>query len=277
MLAEELSELLGQPVNPNRENVLVRCPMHDDRTPSMSINLRKGVFYCWGCGKAGGLRTLAKFLGGELDDADLAIGSVRYEPEPDPVDFMPKLKEFGVDRKVISDYIVAKDIDWPTVHHFNFKTDDRGNLVMPYFDGDRVVGLRYRALDGAKWYESGSERIIYNVNEVRGQKQVILCEGESDTHAMWTYMDRTWGTGLGLSIAVGGVPGAMSSVDTWELYGLDLLWAERVLIAFDNDDAGRKGFERAQTVLGSKAEPLFPPEEFNDWSDAIRGGASVLV
>src|SRR5690554_5144120 len=30
------------------------CPFHDDRNPSLSVNLTDGRFYCHGCGASGG-------------------------------------------------------------------------------------------------------------------------------------------------------------------------------------------------------------------------------
>src|SRR5438552_7651592 len=38
----------------------VTCPFHNDRTPSLSVDLKKGFFYCFGCGVKG--RGRAKFL-----------------------------------------------------------------------------------------------------------------------------------------------------------------------------------------------------------------------
>jgi putative DNA primase/helicase len=38
----------------NRRNVLVNCPFHNDKTPSLSIDTESGLFYCHGCGAAGG-------------------------------------------------------------------------------------------------------------------------------------------------------------------------------------------------------------------------------
>jgi hypothetical protein len=32
---------------------MVKCPFHDDRVASMSINLNKGLYYCHACGKGG--------------------------------------------------------------------------------------------------------------------------------------------------------------------------------------------------------------------------------
>jgi DNA primase len=34
--------------------IMVNCCFHDDRTPSLSINLDKGWFKCFGCGSKGG-------------------------------------------------------------------------------------------------------------------------------------------------------------------------------------------------------------------------------
>jgi hypothetical protein len=38
----------------NRGHVLVHCCFHDDRTPSLSIDLTDGWFNCFGCGTKGG-------------------------------------------------------------------------------------------------------------------------------------------------------------------------------------------------------------------------------
>lgn len=47
-----------QPVLTGRENlnsdeVMVKCPFHDDKNPSMSINTNSGLFHCFGCGASG--------------------------------------------------------------------------------------------------------------------------------------------------------------------------------------------------------------------------------
>jgi DNA primase len=37
---------------------VVRCPFHDDRTPSLSINQSKGVWHCFSCGSGGDVISL---------------------------------------------------------------------------------------------------------------------------------------------------------------------------------------------------------------------------
>lgn len=273
MIAEELSALLGQPLNPNREENPIRCPLHDDRHASASVNLRKGVWNCQGCGSKGGIGYLAQLLGGEIDQSELTIyrAQLALEPEEERADFRElyggflELTRFTPEAL---EYRRSKGISHETLTHFRIRHDGKGSLVMPYLDGERVVAIRYRGRNNRKWYETGSERAIYNLNEVRGAETVILCEGESDTHSMWNL----WSKFKLENIAVGGVPGANTSRETWGVWSLDMMWAERIYLAFDNDEAGLNGITKAQEVLGDRAVGLQPPEGYNDWSDAIKDG-----
>lgn len=273
MIAQELSALLGgQMVNPNRDNSMVRCPFHDDRTASLSISIRKNGWYCFGCGRGGSIGTLALMLDGSVNDADLAMMLTRSEPdeEDERVDFTDLYNSFDHDNEVIDAYLASKQLLMqPVDYHFGLRT--KGDLLaMPCFDGERVAAIKYRGPNGEKRYEKGGERIIYNVNDVRGKERVVLAEGESDTHALWAKLRKS-------DIGVGGVPGAMSSRETWELWALDTLWATVVYLAFDNDDAGEAGAERAIEVLGDKAKRLAPPAEYNDWADALMHGENVTL
>jgi hypothetical protein len=38
------------------------CPFHQEKTPSLSIDFDKGVFYCHGCGVGGGVRRFAELV-----------------------------------------------------------------------------------------------------------------------------------------------------------------------------------------------------------------------
>jgi hypothetical protein len=44
--------------SPNRPVQMARCPFHEDRTPSLSLNLNKGVWRCHSCSKGGDAYTL---------------------------------------------------------------------------------------------------------------------------------------------------------------------------------------------------------------------------
>jgi len=51
----DIVELVGQVVNLKRagENYKGLCPFHTERTPSFTVNPRRGIFHCFGCGAGG--------------------------------------------------------------------------------------------------------------------------------------------------------------------------------------------------------------------------------
>ncbi len=47
-----------------------KCPLHDDKTPSFSVNTRENLFYCFSCGRGGGIiQYLMKYEGLSIDEA----------------------------------------------------------------------------------------------------------------------------------------------------------------------------------------------------------------
>jgi hypothetical protein len=52
---------------------LVRCIFHEDRTGSLSVDLDKGVFHCFGCGAQGGMRDFAVRVGEARENQDQLI------------------------------------------------------------------------------------------------------------------------------------------------------------------------------------------------------------
>ena len=63
----EFLENLGIEVaNEGEEEILFKCPFHDDKTPSASYNITDRVYNCFVCG-GGSLKTLAKNLGFEME------------------------------------------------------------------------------------------------------------------------------------------------------------------------------------------------------------------
>jgi len=67
------------------ENIVLSCPFHEEKTPSCSVNLKKGGFNCFGCGASGTSRVLIKKILGEdieieIEDKEkelLDLGSIK--------------------------------------------------------------------------------------------------------------------------------------------------------------------------------------------------------
>ena len=53
--ASAIDEVIGDYISLKRRgsNLLGRCPFHDEKTPSFTVSPAKGIYKCFGCGKAG--------------------------------------------------------------------------------------------------------------------------------------------------------------------------------------------------------------------------------
>jgi DNA primase len=54
---------------PRNSRGVVLCLFHQEMTPSLSIDLGKGVFHCFGCGAGGGVKDFARLVGEPLGSA----------------------------------------------------------------------------------------------------------------------------------------------------------------------------------------------------------------
>lgn len=280
-MTEEFERLLGQPIPERSVNAMVRCPFHQDGSPSMSIDLDRGLWVCFGCGERGSIFTLAHKLEQEIDETGLllrayeAASAAPYYVEP--LDFRAQAEElhqraWREQSPEVVRYLVHKGLSGRVFRHFKLGWDGKA-ISMPYYDDDKVVLIRYRSPNGFKWSETGGRRYLYNVNEVRATPVVVLCEGESDTHALWSQLDRS--NPLWQNVGVAGIPGVgkgQPSKATWELWCLELMWAKRVFIAFDADEAGDEGAAIPMSLLGAKAVRLRPTKGKDISDHLLRGG-----
>lgn len=273
---------LGQPVRENGENVMVRCPLHEDRVPSLSINLSNGLWICFSaqCGERGGLAKLARICGGDLTEEELAIreaqalaDGVHAPIDYDPPNFAMLAHELHTralreQPAALVEYFVRRQLHQGVFRHFRLGWDG-AKIALPYYDDGKVVAIKYRYPDGHKDSEKGSRRAIYNIDDIRGKPIVIVCEGESDTHAVWSELRRHQ---VSDEVAVCGIPGASVSKPQWELWALDLMWARRIYVLFDADDAGDKGARTALDILGEKAVRARPTRGNDANEHLMKGG-----
>jgi hypothetical protein len=285
-LTDIISEVVGHPIPERGQNAYIRCPFHQDRLPSLSINLDNGLWICFGCGLKGGLHSLATRLEREIDDVQVTLRSIEasggyagYEEDlPDFKDLAATLRKqlFEDQPRPVIDFILSRELRPAVVKHFGLGWDRDGQrIAFPYYRDDAVFGIKYRDRLGNKTSQTGSKRGIYNVDGVSFRPTVILCEGESDTLAVWSRLTASsLPDTVKESIGVGGIPGVSVSKSQWETWALDLFWAKRVFIAFDADDAGDRGSEIPLEVLGDKGIRLRPTKG-KDMTDHFMNGGSL--
>jgi DNA primase len=120
---------------------MARCPMHGERTPSLSVSPEKGVYYCFGCSRSGDAITFVQ----EMDNLDFA-GAVESLASRYGVQLRYTSKDEGSHRarkRTLLD-AVAKAVDF--YHDRLLNSPDageaRGYLRSRGYDGEVV--RRYR-------------------------------------------------------------------------------------------------------------------------------------
>lgn len=156
-------------------------------------------------------------------------------------------KDRGISQQTLIDAKVSYGEEWlPQV-------DGMARCIkFPYFKDGQCVNIKFR--DGQKNFKlvSGAELVFFNLDSIKGQKEVIITEGEIDA---LSYMEA--GFKSVVSVPNGAARGSL------KLEYLDNCWqyfegAETIYLATDDDDAGkilqdelarRFGHERCKKVF----------------------------
>jgi hypothetical protein len=225
-------KLIGHGNNPK-----CLCPFHEDRNPSMSVNISEGWFRCHGCGEKGSVIDLiAKFEG-------KTGGQVLKEASGTVQEFRPKSNPPASEVEACYFYKSATGQEVYRVIRYKPKTfrqqrkDEAGKWV---------------------WGMEGVERILYRLPEVLKSETISLCEGEKDAENL---------SRLGFC-GTCNVGGAGKWMDGYT----ETLRGKNVLIFGDNDDAGLKHVELVFESIAGKvktARLIQVPKPHKDISDYI--------
>lgn len=229
------------------------CPFHDNKnTPAFSVNTEKGVWTCFGaCASSGGVNEFRVRLSTTLKES---TGSV---------DFGEAVAKFRASlTSQHRRYLQARGISSDTVTKFSLgSTGDK--ITYPYFkrDGD-CIG--YKAISACRKKDTFFKIIrdqphLYNQAAIdnavsNARTTILLAEGEKDT--------------LVLDQAGYDVVGVSGTHGFKKEYAELFKAFEKVIVVFDNDNAGRAGARRIAQWLGSKCYIFdWKRKEVNDGYD----------
>jgi hypothetical protein len=271
----ELDRIGWKYVPLSETEVRVRCPAHDDSTPSASMNVEKREWKCHAsqCGAAGDIVSFcALALGVERGTVIIEMSS-RYDLEdvkaidPRVVEkFSARLHEAGPLLKALRDRGLTDEM----MHEARLGYHE-GRITIPVFDAaGRVVNIR-RYLPGAP----GNLKMqntpgygkphVYRVRELEKHERVWLCGGEMKA-IVAGHMLR--GRAAAVSVTAG--------EGVWD-HAWDRLLRDKVLfVCMDIDEPGRKAARRLAVGLHRVARsvhviqlPLdvskYPKGDINDW------------
>lgn len=203
-----------------------RCPVHGDRTASASVNVAKGWWYCYVCGAKGTTEQIIESEGYEF----LAMVEELLDEEP------RTYTEAWLDQFTHEPgaYWSERGFSDAAIKHFRLGMEwstNRPCYPMRASDGT-VLGVVYRNLsdEGPKYrYPSGVRKsnLLFNYTPQLATT-VVLTEGALDAIAVWE---------AGYPRAMG-IYGAILSDAQINL--LQRIEPHRIILALDNDDAGRR-------------------------------------
>lgn len=212
-------------------------PDHEDRNASASVNVAKGVWVCYGCGKTG------KTGKTPMSVAMKAVIESMIGDQPTPVFSEQWLAAF--DGHHVSPYW-SQRVGEETAALFRCGTHPFTSFpTYPIRDQHgRVLGVVQRQpepLEPKYRYPTGVavSRLLFGFEYVGMRSHVLLCEGAADVMAVYA-------TGVTQVTAVGVYGAGIHAPQA------DLLASRRpssVLIGFDNDAAGRAATHRTHAVL----------------------------
>lgn len=224
------------------KGLMAKCPFHEDKNPSLSIDTVKDVWFCHaGCGGGSSIDLVAKFEG--VKPADV----MRRFAETDKPVAAVKAKSNGA---------VAPRGDIECFYSY------RDELGKEAYQVVRLIPKSFRQRhwkDGEwVWNMEGVQRVLYRLPQVKNAETVWVVEGEKDAENLTT---------LGFC-ATCNVGGAKKWLDSYS----DSLAGKHVVLCGDNDKAGQEHIDVVQESVAGKVKTtrqIKIPSPFKDVSDFI--------
>ena len=238
------------------------CPSHNDSNASASVNAMSGLWCCYACGASGR-------VDGRTVSPSVLASALAHALEPRSVRRMSERWLDVFDAEVTSPYWAGR-VGAATAELFRCgQHPETGFPTYPLRDDTGgVLGVVQRQpapLEPKYLYPQGVSvsRCLFGYERAHRRSVVLLCEGAADV------MNVSAALGRNAPVSPLGVFG--SSLHQPQVRLLKRLRPQRIVVGFDNDEAGRRGAERTVAVLrraGVSASMITPPAGAGDWGDA---------
>lgn len=227
------------------------CPFHRDTKPSASFNLFSGLFYCFSCGTAHNVKSLALALDGTIEIVPY------YSPEK-ITKAAEKLwsKLLWNNLALDNDYLLSRNVDNDLVKHFQIRANENG-VIFPITDHNKnLVGVQMRQYKRTPKYLTFGEKFpIWPMH-------TELANPEDNTHVM--IVEGVFGSinlyRLGYNAY--SVLGAMMKREINQY-----VFQSQVYGFFDNDFAGYVAGARLLKFI-PRAKVIVPGAEVDNFSNA---------
>jgi hypothetical protein len=226
---EVLGRFPGEHKRKSKTDADVLCPVHDDHTPSLGVDLRQN-------GAGPRVVLTCRSRGCEYSEIIQAVGltGADLKLQENGTAYGCTLAAYGASKNLPLEFLTSDDV---ALEDGTCYVKEVGKEVlaveMPYADRDgELLATRYRIAVGGgdkfRW-EKGSTTTPYGLHKLEEAEKagyVLLVEGESDCHTAWY---------RGLPAV--GVPGVDNWRDEWALH-LDGI--PKIFVVVEPDEAGKK-------------------------------------
>lgn len=239
------------------DQILFRCPFHNDSNPSCSYNKDKQIFQCFACGESGYITKLTERLNNEIGNE---YPNLTIDKTQRPATNWPTVsKEYvALTHRVIFSSKGKKGLDYLQNRGLSFKTIIDAQLgydtvinaiTIPYLDSQGVFFIKLRFLsepypNGQKYGAAinGSLNLPYNVNALAlenvPRETIIITEGELDALSSMQ---------MAPNIPAWGIPGKEAFKEQWVKLFDDY---DKIYICFDNDGKTDENINKISELLG---------------------------
>ena len=232
-----------------KNEVQVKCPFHEDHTASLSINVSSGLFNCFGCDAKGNVITFLEQYHDIKHDQAREMLYKEYGFESQKRDHLKKgsqktqnfLNTEQVGRlhnqllnsePFLKQFIKTRGLTLETIKRYKLGLQNESILIPMELEPGRWTWKEHKGLQA-----KGNRVSIFpqDVLETGDTRLIIITEGEFDTLLL---------NQMGF-LAVSGTAGA----GTWKKEWNSLFENRNVILAYDNDDPGKKGAIRVAENL----------------------------
>lgn len=226
----------------------VLCPQcsnarKNKRDRCLSVNVTTGEYHCHNCAWTGNVRHFEKRR--ETKTYDKPDKSILKN-----IELKDKMVQWFSDQRKISLATLNKFLIFQREEYMPQENKKMECVCFPYFRGEELVNVKYRAAGKRFRMTKDAELIFYNLNSITDKKRCILVEGEIDAMSAYEVgygkeCDKETGeVDIKCEYGVVSVPNGASGNGNANLDYLDncadwFLGLDEIVIATDGDFAGR--------------------------------------
>ena len=187
------------------------------------------------------------------------------------MEFQTETKKPDVVDEGIFAALSDRKISQPTATKYGVKVahDHQGNVIKhfyPYYNGHELAGTKCRHVKTKDFFVAGTynETGLFGQQLFKSGKYVTITEGECDAMAAYELLGSKWAVVSIKRGAQGAVRDVKESLEFFDEF-------ENVIIAFDNDKAGKEAAVKvARLFKPSKAKIVTLPNGYKDPNDMLK-------